>query len=791
MPFLPASSPWLKKYLLGALAQSPAVPSLHASYLLVISPVTSRRTLCCYDGQHCVRVVLSQSAASTLDADEEDTGVTTRNLVGYVLAPVQVAVLTDMTTSPPSATLLLKQARVFSDRRHQRPAGIVQNVDRDADVVEALRANIGQELAALREIPNKQKEFQTEADFLAAFENMERGAPPFPPSDALLSAGSFGLSVEDEAAPDNKHPILTNFATADDGDLALDAQDLELLEPDVLPLFSNTPTPPSARNSQGSRTVGLEKPPQTRKGPQSREPFSSRNADLDHHPALAGIDDDPILSPSPPQNSGNQVSARDLGRPLAQPLPENDSIHDDGASTASKPSLDQELEPRMVELTQRVVSETPEEDKDGNCTKSQKEQPAAEKNEEISAILDGLSYDEMAGDESLQLSSKQPNNHQKGRANISTKRDQACTGPVSRQLLPCDAMVTRRTTRATGKVLSSDKELEQETQQHPEADDSSPVPEQEAEQQAEKDASSDERDRKEIEHEIEKNQSAKSSTRDNAKSGSDKQFQAKVEKDDAEHGGDVEQTAERPDVVQMEEEEGEEKIEGVKEIPTSDSRKEAIERRKTKPTDVMVMVKDSDDEDEEEIQPVEGVQKKDETKGDEGAEQAPSDKEELETTPTHRGKKGGVTAAEDQQADDEDSASPLETGPGGEGRTTESAAHSSPMDDGEEEGDRTATKVAKVTNTKNGTKRKAGKSDNVKQNEKRKRDDFYVEKLETELKAIREFRMRADRNPDMFVLNPNGFLPGPLRRSVDRSLPSMPAPKLPDEDHFAAKSAPM
>lgn len=773
MPFSPGTSPWLKKYLLGALSQPPQLPSLHASYLLVITPVTARRTLCCYDGEHSVRVVLSQSVASTLDADEEDTGVTTRNLLGYVLAPVQVAVLTDMTTSPPSATLLLTQARLFSDRRHQRPAGILQNIDKDAQVIDALRANIGQELAALGAIPSQQNDFQTDADFIAAFENMEQGAPPFPPSDVLLKADTLGPNVEDSAAPESTHSKRTHCAPADDDDLALDAQDLELLEPDAPPLFSNTPTPQSARNSQGSRTVGLEKPPLTRKASQTREPLNSRNADLDQPLGLADMEHDPILPPSPPDGSGKQSSPHDLGRPLTQSHVEHDPIHDDGASTASKPSLDQQLEPRIVELAQRVVSETPEEDKDGNSTNFQNKRPHGNAGEESYAVLDGLSGDEMAGDDPLQLFSKHPNNHKRGRGKRSTKRDQGCRESSSEQQQPRDAMVTTRTTRATGKVLSSDKELEQEVAKQPEADDNSSVPEQETEQKAEKDDSSDQ---------VERSKPAK----DSAKDRDYKKVQAKVEKGDAESDGDEEQTAGKAEAKEAEgdDEEDEEKTEGVQKRPTAEGREEVTERPKANTTDVRVMVKDSDDEDEEEVEPVERDQNKDETKGDGVPKKAP------ETAFIPGDNQGAVVAKDDEEDSDVISPDPSKTDSVREQRTTTGSATTSavPIDDDAKEADRA---ISKAASTKNGTKRKAGKSSAVERQTKRSRDDYYIEKLEAELKAIREFRMRVDRDPDMFALNPNSFLPGPIRRSVDRSLPSVPPPKLPIEGHLVPRSAPI
>lgn len=142
------SSPWLKRYIQNALSPTPRPQTLHGFYLQVISAVSPRRKLRVFDGHHTVEAVLSPAAASCLDADPEDLGVTTLNLTGHLIAPVAAVVVPDASTTPPTATLVLNEVRVFSDQCAQRPPGVLPPVDRDPEVLNSLRANVGRKLAA-------------------------------------------------------------------------------------------------------------------------------------------------------------------------------------------------------------------------------------------------------------------------------------------------------------------------------------------------------------------------------------------------------------------------------------------------------------------------------------------------------------------------------------------------------------------------------------------------------------------------------------------------------------------
>lgn len=147
MSHMTDSSPWLKRYVQNALSTTPRPQTLHGFYLQVISSVSPRRHLRVYDGHHTAEAVLSPSAASYLDADPDDLGVTTFNLTGHLIAPVAAVVVPDASTTPPTATLVLNDLRVFSDQCAQRPPGVLPPVDRDPDVLNCLRANVGRKLA--------------------------------------------------------------------------------------------------------------------------------------------------------------------------------------------------------------------------------------------------------------------------------------------------------------------------------------------------------------------------------------------------------------------------------------------------------------------------------------------------------------------------------------------------------------------------------------------------------------------------------------------------------------------
>lgn len=173
-------TPWLKSYVLRALSPTTtAVSSLDGSYLQVISTVGGRRQVVVYDGAHTAAAVLSHAAATRLDADEDDLGVTTRNLVGHLVAPVAAVVVPDASTTPPTATLVLQDVRVFADQVAQRPPGKLPAVDRDPDVLDCLRASVGRKLAA----------FATRSSFVREMEEVE-------------TAGAVGLDALDEAFED-------------------------------------------------------------------------------------------------------------------------------------------------------------------------------------------------------------------------------------------------------------------------------------------------------------------------------------------------------------------------------------------------------------------------------------------------------------------------------------------------------------------------------------------------------------------------------------------------------------
>lgn len=131
--------------MLAALKPQPPAQSLHGCHLQVVQGVSARREAIMHDGTHAVRAVLSHGAARALDQDEG--GVATRALLGHVVAPTAAIVVVDMVCAPPAATLVLTGLRVFSDARKQRPAGEPRMVDRDPEVLNALRAQIGRELA--------------------------------------------------------------------------------------------------------------------------------------------------------------------------------------------------------------------------------------------------------------------------------------------------------------------------------------------------------------------------------------------------------------------------------------------------------------------------------------------------------------------------------------------------------------------------------------------------------------------------------------------------------------------
>lgn len=197
MSHMTDSAPWLKRYVQNALSTSPRPQTLHGSYLQVISSVSARRHLRVYDGRHTAEAVLSPAAASHLDADPDDLGVTTLNLTGHLIAPVSAVVVPDASTTPPTATLVLSDLRVFSDQCAQRPLGSLPAVDRDPQVLNCLRANVGRKLATfatqstfVRHAAASDRTVADIQDLTQVFDDIVDN-PALPPPDLLNDIGEF------------------------------------------------------------------------------------------------------------------------------------------------------------------------------------------------------------------------------------------------------------------------------------------------------------------------------------------------------------------------------------------------------------------------------------------------------------------------------------------------------------------------------------------------------------------------------------------------------------------------
>lgn len=209
-PFITGSSPWLKSYVITFLSPSSTKskpPTLDGTYLQVITTPTQRRQLTVYDGQHTMEAILSPDAASFVDADHEDTGITTRNLLGHVIAPVSIDIITDMTVSPPSATLVLKEVAVFADRKHQLPVGNLENVVKDSSVAAAIQTNVGCKIGSFSTVTVLQRtdrELVLDPDLNPskdlAVKELEalQEDPSNPPTDHLKPAGAKKPAVQVE-----------------------------------------------------------------------------------------------------------------------------------------------------------------------------------------------------------------------------------------------------------------------------------------------------------------------------------------------------------------------------------------------------------------------------------------------------------------------------------------------------------------------------------------------------------------------------------------------------------------
>lgn len=170
MDRLRESGPWLAGYIEQTMRDPSITVPLTGHYLHVVTPVKQRR-MRVSDGKHSMDAMLTTAAATQVDADDDDIGVTVATLCGCILTPVQATVIPEKSYCTPTAVLLLRKIAVFPDRKLVPPTAS-PCVLSDSNVAQAILLNIGRSLAQLPSVAH-------------TFEPLPKD---FPPNDVMERA---------------------------------------------------------------------------------------------------------------------------------------------------------------------------------------------------------------------------------------------------------------------------------------------------------------------------------------------------------------------------------------------------------------------------------------------------------------------------------------------------------------------------------------------------------------------------------------------------------------------------
>lgn len=215
------SGPWLAPYVERMLREPSADLTLGGHYLQVVTPVRDRH-LHVTDGKHSMEAILTTAAAASIDADEDDIGISVSTLCGHLIALMDILVIPDISFSAPHATLLLRKISVFPDRKLLPPAGVHPCVLTHSKVADAIRVSIGRSIAQL---PSTTTTFDPLPE-------------DFPPSGLEEQAVAFAGTLASQTNVGGR-PRLTQAVNADPNEhqLALDAvsdMDANVCEPNDL-----------------------------------------------------------------------------------------------------------------------------------------------------------------------------------------------------------------------------------------------------------------------------------------------------------------------------------------------------------------------------------------------------------------------------------------------------------------------------------------------------------------------------------------------------------------------------
>jgi hypothetical protein len=192
MPRAVDAHPWILPLVLQQLSVDPREPDLIGCKALVLSVLTQARRMELFDGAHTLRVSLSIEAIRDLDSDEDALGITSKNLVGHIVAVAGLTLVPDLYSAPPGVIAVVSKVTPFCDKL-QRPINRPPLVESAPAVRKILSARLGQVMSSYA-APAFLQSGSGGATGAASVSSRPAGAPP---PDLLANVTDFktGLNL--------------------------------------------------------------------------------------------------------------------------------------------------------------------------------------------------------------------------------------------------------------------------------------------------------------------------------------------------------------------------------------------------------------------------------------------------------------------------------------------------------------------------------------------------------------------------------------------------------------------
>lgn len=196
MPRTVDANPWILPLVLQQLSENPREPDLVGCRALVLSLIPQTRRMEIFDGAHILQVSLSVVAIEDLDRDEDALGITSKNLIGHIVAVAGLTLVPDLYSSPLGVIATVTKLTPFCDKL-QRPVSRPPLVETDAEVRKILSARLGECFSSCV-LPSFELNGSGGATGAASICRRSPGAPP---QELLRNVSDFNVECGREAGP--------------------------------------------------------------------------------------------------------------------------------------------------------------------------------------------------------------------------------------------------------------------------------------------------------------------------------------------------------------------------------------------------------------------------------------------------------------------------------------------------------------------------------------------------------------------------------------------------------------